>query len=70
MSKPTHDDNGGPSFGGGTPSDGSASAVPAECWRCVELVLESDRDYAGPFGDATVDLPLEGEGGTLTIPAC
>ena len=40
----------------------------AETWRAVELVFESEKTYADPFADVTLDLLLYGNGRLYTIP--
>ena len=40
----------------------------AETWRAVELSFESEKAYADPFSDVTVDLLLFGNGRLYTVP--
>ena len=42
--------------------------LTAETWRVVELSFESEKTYADPFGDVTLDLLLFGNGRLYTIP--
>lgn len=42
--------------------------LTCETWRMVELTLESDRPYADPLAEASLDLILTGEKETLTVP--
>ena len=42
--------------------------LTAETWRAVELVYESDKTYADPFNDVTLDLQLSGNGRLYTVP--
>lgn len=49
--------------------DGEAEqSLTAETWRAVELSFESDKTYADPFNDVTLDLQLYGNGRLYTIP--
>ena len=49
--------------------EGSAEqTLNAETWRMVELSFESEKSYADPFGDVTLDLQLFGNGRLYTIP--
>ena len=49
--------------------DGEAEqSLTAEAWRAVELSFESDKTYADPFNDVTLDLQLYGNGRLYTIP--
>ena len=43
-------------------------ALTAETWRMVELSFESEKTYADPFGDVTLDLLLFGNGRLYTVP--
>ncbi len=40
----------------------------AEAWRVVELSFESEKTYADPFADVTLDLQLLGNGRLYTVP--
>ena len=40
----------------------------AEAWRVVELSFESEKIYADPFADVTLDLQLLGNGRLYTVP--
>ena len=40
----------------------------AETWRAVELSFESEKSYADPFGDVTLDMLLFGCGRLYTVP--
>ncbi len=42
--------------------------LTAETWRAVELVYESEKSYADPFSDVTLDLQLYGNGRLYTVP--
>ena len=42
--------------------------LTAETWRTVELTYESEKEYADPFTDVTLDLLLFGSGRLYTIP--
>ena len=42
--------------------------LTAETWRAVEIGLESEKTYADPFSDVTLDLLLYGNGRLYTIP--
>ena len=42
--------------------------LTAETWRAVELSFESEKAYADPFGDVTLDLLLYGNGRLYTVP--
>ena len=42
--------------------------LTAETWRAVELQFESEKTYADPFGDVTLDLLLYGNGRQYTVP--
>ena len=49
--------------------DGDAEqTLSAETWRMVELSFESEKAYADPFGDVTLDLLLFGGGRLYTVP--
>ncbi|MBR5427051.1 MAG: DUF4038 domain-containing protein [Clostridia bacterium] len=48
--------------------DPSVPAVQTETWRAFEIVFESDKEYADPFSDVTLDLVLIGGGRQYTIP--
>lgn len=43
-------------------------SLTAETWRVVELTYESEKRYADPFGDVTLDLLLSGNGRLYTVP--
>ncbi len=52
-------------------ADKAAAPKPvlhAETWRCAEICFESEKTYADPFSDVTLDLKLTGNGLTYTIP--
>ena len=63
-----------PRAAAGTPCDdalfdGDAEqTLTAETWRMVELSFESEKAYADPFGDVTLDLLLVGNGRLYTVP--
>ncbi|MCR5523626.1 MAG: DUF4038 domain-containing protein [Clostridia bacterium] len=42
--------------------------LSAETWRAVELSFESEKSYADPFGDVTLDMLLYGCGRLYTVP--
>lgn len=42
--------------------------LTAETWRMVELRFESEKSYADPFADVTLDLLLWGNGRLYTVP--
>lgn len=42
--------------------------LSAETWRVIELCFESEKDYADPFADVTLDLLLYGNGRLYTVP--
>jgi hypothetical protein len=42
--------------------------LTAETWRAVELSFESEKTYADPFQDVTLDLLLWGNGRLYTVP--
>lgn len=42
--------------------------LSAETWRAVELSFESEKMYADPFADVTLDLLLYGNGRLYTVP--
>ncbi len=42
--------------------------LSAETWRMVELAFESEKTYADPFSDVTIDLSLYGNGRLYTVP--
>ncbi len=42
--------------------------LTAETWRMVELSYESEKTYADPFADVTLDLQLFGNGRLYTVP--
>ena len=49
--------------------DGAAEqSLTAETWRTVELSFESEKAYADPFSDVTLDLLLVGNGRLYTVP--
>lgn len=49
--------------------DGAAEqTLTAETWRMIELSFESEKIYADPFGDVTLDLLLYGNGRRYIIP--
>ena len=49
--------------------DGEAEqSLTAETWQVVELTFESEKTYADPFNDVTLDLLLYGNGRLYTIP--
>ena len=43
--------------------------LSAETWRAVELCFESEKTYADPFADVTLDLLLYGNDRLYTVPA-
>ncbi len=43
--------------------------LSAETWRMVELSFESEKSYADPFDDVTLDMLLYGNGRLFTVPA-
>lgn len=49
-------------------SGASEQTLDAETWRAVELSFESEKTYADPFGDVTLDLLLYGNGTLYTVP--
>ena len=49
-------------------SGAAEQTLTAETWRAVELMFESDKAYADPFNDVTLDLLLYGNGRLYTIP--
>ena len=42
--------------------------LAAETWRVAELTFDSEKEYAAPFDDVTLDLLLYGNGRLYTIP--
>ena len=42
--------------------------LSAETWRMVELAFESEKTYADPFSNVTLDLELYGNGRLYTVP--
>ena len=46
----------------------SEQTLSAETWRTVELSFESEKAYADPFNDVTLDLLLYGGGRLYTVP--
>ena len=42
--------------------------LSAETWRAIELCFESEKTYADPFADVTLDLLLYGNGRLYTVP--
>lgn len=49
-------------------SGAAEQTLDAETWRAVELSVESEKTYADPFGDVTLDLLLYGNGTLYTVP--
>ena len=49
-------------------SGAAEQTLRAETWRAVELSFESEKTYADPFNDATLDLLLYGNGRLYTVP--
>ena len=49
-------------------SGAAEQTLTAETWRAVELSFESDKTYADPFADVTLDLLLYGNGRLYTVP--
>ncbi len=49
-------------------SGAAEQTLSAETWRAVELSFESEKSYADPFADVTLDLLLRGNGRLYTVP--
>ena len=49
-------------------SGAAEQTLTAETWRAVELTFESDKAYADPFNDASLNLLLYGNGRLYTVP--
>lgn len=49
-------------------SGAAEQTLAAESWRAVELSFESEKTYADPFADVTLDLQLRGNGRLYTVP--
>ena len=49
-------------------SGAAEQSLTAETWRALELSFESEKTYADPFSDVTLDLLLYGNGRLYTIP--
>ncbi|MCR5042198.1 MAG: DUF5060 domain-containing protein [Clostridia bacterium] len=49
-------------------SGAAEQTLTAETWRAVELSFESEKTYADPFADVTLDLLLWGGGRLYTVP--
>ena len=49
-------------------SGAAEQTLSAETWRAVELCFESEKTYADPFGDVTLDLLLYGNGRLYIVP--
>ena len=48
--------------------DPTAPVMQAQTWRCIELTFNSEKTYADPFADVTLDLILIGGGRQRSIP--
>ena len=49
-------------------SEPTEAEIAAETWRCTELTFYSEKTYADPFADVSLDLLLTGNGVRYTLP--
>ena len=49
-------------------SGAAQQSLSAETWRAIELAFESEKTYADPFNDVTLDLLLYSNGRLYTVP--
>ena len=61
-------DAAGDAFDGTLFTGNPEQTLDAETWRVVEVTYESEKTYADPFADVTLDLRLAGNGRVYTVP--